>query len=428
MNIIIKNGRVIDPQNGIDEIRDIYVKDGFFANLDDLNGSKELSFFDASGMIITPGLVDLHVHFRDPGLTHKEDIETGSKAAARGGYTTVCPMPNTIPVVDNKETVELVRSKETEFVELAVVGALSKGENGQELADYSGMMEAKGGICALSDDGKTLMDYSLMLEASKRAKNYDLFITDHAENHDTNIGGVINEGEVSRKLGLVGIKNSVESDIVERDVKIAKETGCHMHIQHISAKESVELIRKAKCDGLPITAEVTPHHIALTEEAVLIHGSNAKMNPPLRTENDRQAIIEALKDGTIEYIATDHAPHSEEEKAQKIEKAPFGIVGLETAFAVCYTTLVKTGYISLAELVNLMSVNPAKLLNINTSISIGNVANFAIFNIQDKYVINSQEFVSKGKNTPFNGMEIYGKTMLTVNRGNITYKAGAFLM
>jgi len=416
--MIIRNGRVVDPLNGVDEIRDVYIQNGRIqASLP--NGIAQI--FDATGMLVVPGLVDLHVHFREPGFEHKEDILTGSRAAARGGFTTVCCMPNTSPVIDSRELVELVLKKGSEAgrVKLRVAGALSKGLGGLEAADYAGM--AENGAVAFSDDGKTLMDEEIMLAAARRIKEIGLFISDHAENHDANKGGVVNDGEVARKLGLVGIANSVESDIVKRDIEIARQTGCRMHLQHISTAESVELIRQAKKDGLPVTAEAAPHHFALTQDALLVHGANAKMNPPLRTEADRLAIVGGIKDGTIEVIATDHAPHSDNEKAQSIETAPFGIVGLETAFSVSYTNLVLGGHISLNRLIELMSVNPAQMLKVKHGLHAGAIADVTVFDIRNEHVIDKNDFVSKGKNTPFDGQTVYGRTVLTVCDGEITY-------
>ena len=419
--LLIKNGRVVDPLNNVDEIRDIYVENGYIQAVPPREYSRKI--FDATGMIVVPGLVDLHVHFREPGFEYKEDILTGSRAVARGGFTTVCCMPNTNPVTDNKEIVEFIlrKGKEAGLVNLLVAGALSKGQKGLEHADYPGMAES--GAAAFSDDGKTLMDRQLMISAAKQIKKMGLFISDHAENHDANKNGVINEGEVSRKLGLAGISNSVEADIVKRDIKIAKETGCHIHLQHISTEESAALIREAKQDGLPVTAEAAPHHFVLTQDAVLIHGANAKMNPPLRRESDRQAIIEAIKDGTIDAIATDHAPHSCEEKALPLQSAPFGIAGLETAFALSYSTLVLGKYISLMKMIELVSLNPARILgNKEYGLNTGAAADIAVFDINSPYVINKDDFVSKGKNTPFDGKIVYGRTVLTVCGGNITYK------
>jgi len=338
-------------------------------------------------MLTLPGFVDLHVHFREPGFEYKEDIASGSLAAARGGYTDVCCMPNTMPVIDNPETVQYVRSKDNGLVNLLVVGALSIGLDGKKLADYNGMKDA--GICALSDDGKTLQDEDLMYQAAIQAKELGLLITDHAE---------------------------PEAEIVARDIAIAEKIGCRIHLQHISMKESVELIRKAKSRGLPITAETAPHYFALTSDALQTHKADAKMNPPLQKEADRLAVIEGLKDGTFDAIATDHAPHSEEEKAQPLDKAPFGIIGLETAFAVSYTTLVKAGHLTMEQLTKLMSLNPAKIIGLDKP------SGQVVVDVDTPYTISRDGFASKGKNTPFDGMQVYGKVMLTKYNGKITWR------
>ena len=419
--LLIAGGKVVDPYSGTCEARDILIAGGAVRPASERGA--DCRVFDASGMIVAPGLVDLHVHFREPGGEHKEDIATGSRAAACGGYTTVCCMPNTSPAIDCRELVECVagRGREAGLVNLLVVGALSKGQQGSELADFEGMRAS--GVCALSDDGKTLMDDALMLRAARLAKELDMLITDHCENHVASAGGVINEGEVSRKLGVPGIPGSCEADIVARDIKLAQETGCRIHLQHISARESLALIREAKRRGLPITAETAPHYFTLTEQAVLIHGADAKMNPPLRTEADRQAVIEALRDGTIDAIATDHAPHSPEEKAQPLESAPFGIVGLETAFAVSYTALVLPGYLTLLELTRLMSAGPVSILGLRREgLAVGAPADIAVFDIRKPYAIDSGRFASKGRNTPFGGMEVYGRCALTVCGGKVTFE------
>jgi dihydroorotase len=361
----------------------------------------------------------MHVHFREPGFTHKEDTVTGSQAAARGGYTAVCCMPNTRPVIDNRKQAEWVRTraKEAGLVNVLVTGALSKGQNGLEPADYEGM--ALGGVHALSDDGKTLMDIDLMRHAAYKAKSLGLFISDHAENHTLSAGGVIHDGETALTLGLKGIPTRAETDIVARDIDLAAETGARFHLQHISAGESVALLRDAKKRGIPVTAETAPHYFTLTEDAVNIHGTHAKMNPPLRTEADRLAIIGGLQDGTIDVIATDHAPHAAEEKALPMEQAPFGIVGLETAFAVSYTVLVKSGLIDINKLIELMSANPARILGIKNR-----KTDWVVFDTEKPYTINRGAFLSKGKNTPFHGMTVYGKTLLTVCNGKIIWKEG----
>ncbi|MCL2368885.1 MAG: dihydroorotase [Oscillospiraceae bacterium] len=419
--LLIKGGRVIAPLADTGAVRDIYVSEGMIRP--PTEAMADCRVFNAAGMIVVPGLFDLHVHFREPGGEHKEDIASGSRAAARGGYTGVLCMPNTNPTIDSRELVESVlkRGRDVGLVELFVAGALSRNLAGVELADFEDMLQ--GGISALSEDGKTLMDDALMDLAARRAADLGLLITDHTEDHSLSAGGVINEGTVSRKLGVRGVPNRAESDIVARDIALARETGCHFHLQHISAKESVALIRAAKAEGLPVTAETAPHFFTLTDEAVLLHGADAKMNPPLRSEADRLAIIGGLVDGTIDAIATDHAPHAPGEKALPLEEAPFGIVGLETAFAVSYTALVLPGHITLPELIRLMSTNPARMLGLERGgLAVGDAADFAVFDLTASYAIDREAFVSKSRNTPFHGMDVYGRTALTVCKGHITWE------
>ncbi len=392
--LLIKNGRVVDPKNGVYELRDIFIEDGKIAQ--NSKATAESRVFDATGLLVVPGLVDLHVHFRDPGQTHKETLETGSRAAAAGGFTAVCCMPNTSPAADSAESISQIhrRGKELGLVSLFQFGALSKAQLGESLADLDGM--AKAGAPAFSDDGKTLADYNLMREAAMRTKALGLFISDHAE---------------------------PEAEIVARNIELARETGCHIHLQHISLKHSVELIRSAKREGVNITAETAPHYFTLTKDATLIFGANAKMNPPLRTESDRQAILEGIADGTFDCIATDHAPHTREEKSQPFETAPNGIIGLETAFAVSYTVLVRCGHIGLDELIRLMSVNPANILKTGRGgLALGDAADLAVFDVSSPYRVNASKFASTGRNCPFDGMELYGKTRLTVLGGRIVYK------
>ncbi len=392
--LLIKSGRVLDPKNGVDELRDIYIRDGKIVK--NYEAARADRVFDAAGMLVTPGLVDLHVHFRDPGQTHKETLETGSRAAAAGGFTAVCCMPNTTPAADSAAAISQIhrRGKELGLVNLFQFGALSKAQRGESLADLSSMAEA--GAPAFSDDGRTLADCALMREAVVKTKELGLFISDHAE---------------------------PEAEIVERDIALARETGCHIHLQHISLKESVRQLREAKRGGVNITAETAPHYFALTKDALRVFGPNAKMNPPLGTESDRLAILEGITDGTFDCIATDHAPHSAEEKSRPLKAAPNGIIGLETAFAVSYTVLVRGGYIGLEKLIRLMSVNPANILNTaHRGLAPGAAADLAVFDVGNAYRVDASRFASKGRNCPFDGMKAYGKTKLTVLGGKIVYE------
>ncbi|MDR1136509.1 MAG: dihydroorotase [Clostridiales Family XIII bacterium] len=435
--VLIRNGRVIDPKTGGDAVGDIYIEDGLIkavifaddgAEGGDFSGALVI---DAEGLIAAPGLIDLHVHFREPGFCHKEDIYSGSLAAARGGYTTVCCMPNTRPAVDCAQTLMLVDSKGRDAgkVNLLAAGAMTVGQAGRELSDIAGMMSAATrcaemcgrGVFALTEDGRTLTDEGLMRQVALKAKELGLLIMDHTENHSLS-GDPVSTGQVSERLGIGGVPAMAEADIVARDIKLAAEIGCRIHIQHVSTKESIALIREAKAAGIPITAETAPHYFALTDAAVFMSGSNAKMNPPLRSEEDRAAVIRGLCEGVIDIIATDHAPHGWAEKAVGVEKAPFGISGLETGFAVSYTVLVKGGHMSLGALLCKMSLEPALLAGLSRGrIEAGAAADIVIIDIDEEYNVDKRDFISKGKNTPFDGMRLSGRVKFTICGGELTY-------
>ncbi|MEG1930505.1 MAG: dihydroorotase [Anaerovorax sp.] len=421
---IIKNGRVIDPKNKFDGIKDLWIKDGVIISEEEGTlcapsaEKEEINVVDATGKWVMPGFIDLHVHLREPGFTYKEDIQSGSEAAFAGGFTTICAMPNTSPTTDCQEIVRDIveKAQEVGLVHILPVGAITLGQAGETLCDYESMVEA--GICAISEDGKTVMDYSLMMEAMEKAKKLGLLVMDHTEDHHIS-GGVMNEGLVSYGLKLPGIPKEAEEKIVARDIELAEKTGCKLHLQHISTKGSIELIRQAKERGLDITAETAPHYFALTEWDIVnqqiigekpLAKTNMKMNPPLRTKEDVQAVKAALKDGTLDVIATDHAPHSEGDKALPFEKAPFGIIGLETSFPVSYTELVKSGVLTPMELVEKMSTKPAEILGLNRGgLGMGDVADVTMADVSCSYVIDSKTFRSKGRNTPFEGMTLWGK-------------------
>lgn len=422
MKILIKSGRVIDPLNNIDRQMDILIENGLITEVKasiEIIADKEIN---AENLWVVPGLIDVHVHLREPGFEHKETINTGSLSAVKGGFTTICCMPNTKPAIDNAEVVEYINNKvgETQTINLKVIGSITKNQDGQEMSDVEGMHRA--GICAISEDGKTLMDIELFKKAMVKAKELDIPIMSHCEDHAIVGRGAMHEGIVAKGIGIEGISRAVEDNIVSRDINLASKIGAKLHICHISSKNSVELVREAKQRNQPVTAEVCPHHFTLTDKEVKIWGTNAKMNPPLRGKEDIEAIIEGLKDGTVDIIATDHAPHTDEEKNVKFSEAPFGIVGLETAWSICMTELVEKGVLSPIQLIEKMSINPAKLIGMDEpKLSVGKKANITIINPNESYKINKYEFVSKSKNTPFHGREVKGRVVYTIVNGEIRY-------
>lgn len=423
MKLLIKNGRILDPSVGLDAVQDLLVEDGLIVKVEkDMKVTPD-ELIDASGFFVMPGLIDLHVHLREPGFEHKETIKTGTLAAARGGFTTICPMPNTKPVTDNSEIVKYVMDKASEegLVNVLPVGAITVGQNGEELAEITAM--AKAGAVAISEDGKSVMNVSLYREAMDLATKNNLVVMAHCEDHDLVQGGVINAGEKALQLNVRGITNEVEDRIVERDILLAGETGAKLHLCHCSTKGSVLLTKAAKDKGIFVTAEVCPHHFTLTDADIIDVDSNYKMNPPLRSREDVIALKEGLRDGIIDVISTDHAPHHADEKAQSLEEAPFGIVGLETAVPLTITELVDTGYLTPLEMAEKMSTNPAKILGIDKgSLKPGKIADITIIDPNATYKIDVNSFLSKGKNTPFHGRLVKGKVMATVVNGKIVYK------
>lgn len=419
--ILIKNGRLIDPMSMTDDKLDILIEDEKVVKIGkSIQENQNTKVIDASGCIVSPGLVDIHSHFRDPGFTYKEDIISGSEAAAMGGYTTVVCMANTKPVIDNVEDLEYVLQKaENAKIEVLQTAAITKGLGGQELVDMVKLRDA--GAVGFTDDGKPIMNSRIVVEAMNLAKSLDVPLSFHEEDPDLITENGINAGEVAIKLGIKGSPHEAENVLVARDAVLALSTGAKVNIQHISSKVSVQIVRWAKEMGANITAEVTPHHFSLNESAVLEKRANAKMNPPLRTEEDRLAIIEGLKDGTIEIIATDHAPHSTEEKSGELVKAPSGIIGLETALALGITNLVKEGHLSIMELLKKLTINPAKLYNLDRGyIKEGKCADIVIFDPNQEFIV--KKFGSKSSNSPFIGMKLYGKVKKTIHKGKIVYE------
>lgn len=422
MTILIKNGRVLNPSENMDKVMDIYVEDGVIKEKAEGIEKDADKVLDAKGCFVMPGLIDLHVHFRDPGLTYKEDIETGSKAAAKGGFTTVCCMPNTKPVVDSEDTVKYIldKAKEVGLTNVLPVGAVTKNMAGVETTDIEALKTA--GICAISEDGKSVMNSGIYRKAMKEAARLDVPVMAHCEDINLVEGGVINLGDKSEELGVKGISNAVEDVIAMRDIMLARETGVTLHLCHCSTKDSVEMVRQAKAEGIKVTAEVCPHHFTLCSDDITGNDGNFKMNPPLRSREDMEALIKGLSEDVMDVISTDHAPHSAEEKAKDLEHAPFGIVGLETSVSLTYTSLVNKGYITPLQMAEKMSYNPARVLGIDRgTLDLGAVADITIINPNVEYEIDSSSFVSKGKNTPFDGYKVYGEVEYTILNGKIVY-------
>lgn len=423
MTILIKNGRVLNPCENLDEVMDVLIEDGLIKKKEENIQGYADKVIDARGCYVMPGLIDLHVHFRDPGLTYKEDIETGSKAAAKGGFTTVCCMPNTKPVIDNVETVEYVinKSKNVGLTNVLPVGAVTKNMAGAEVTNISELKDA--GICAISEDGKSVMNSGVYRKAMKEAARLNIPVMAHCEDINLVEGGVINLGDKSEELGVKGISNAVEDVIAMRDIMLAKETNATLHLCHCSTKDSVKMVRRAKEEGIKVTAEVCPHHFSMCSDDITCNDSNFKMNPPLRAREDMEALIKGLSDDIMDVISTDHAPHSEEEKAKDLEHAPFGIVGLETSVALTITNLVKKGHITPLQMAAKMSYNPAKVLGSDKgTLNENAVADVVVINPDKEYEIDADTFASKGKNTPFNGYKVNGQVEFTILGGKIVYE------
>lgn len=424
--IWIKNAHIINPATQTEQDMDICIENGKIVDMgtglspEGAAASKEDVVIDASGLIAAPGLVDVHVHFRDPGLTYKEDIQTGARAAAKGGFTTVVCMANTKPPVDNTDTLEYVKKEgEKTGIHVLHAAAVSKGLRGRELTDMKEL--ASHGAAGFTDDGIPLMDSSLVKQAMELAASLNLPLSFHEEDPALIENNGINHGKVSERLGIYGSPAEAEDSLVARDCMLALHTRAAVNIQHISSAASVGMVRFAKDSGADIYAEVTPHHFTLTEEAVLIHGSLAKMNPPLRTEADRLAVIEGLKDGSIDIIATDHAPHSAEEKDRPLLEAPSGIIGLETALGLGVTALVRPGHLTMMQLLEKMSINPAKLYRLDCGVlKSGGMADLVIFDPNEEWTAG--EYVSKSTNTPFTGKKLFGKVKYTICKGKIVYQ------
>lgn len=421
--LLIKNAKILsDNQQTIQ--RDILIQDGMIQEIGNNLSDAQADVFDAQGHFLTPGLVDVHVHFREPGFEYKETIQTGSLAAARGGFTTVMAMPNLNPVPDDqaKLAAQIARNQENSVIHVEQIGAISKDLTDHTINDIQGMTEA--GAIAFSNDGKGVQTADTMLQAMTAAAKAKRPLIAHLEDDTLLHGGVMNDGEVSQQLGLPGITGLAESSQLARDLVIAKVTGVHYHVAHISTKESVALVRMAKSQGVHVTAEVSPHHLLLSDDAIQKDDAYFKMNPPLRAQEDREALIAGLIDGTIDMIATDHAPHGTEEKQKSFAVAPFGITGIETSFQLLYTHLVKSGLLSLGTLIDRMLIAPVKAFHLDapTQIAVGQRADLALFDLTHLATIAVDDFLSKGKNTPFIGWQVYGETQATWVSGQQVYQ------
>ncbi|MCX8026380.1 MAG: dihydroorotase [Thermodesulfovibrionales bacterium] len=422
-SLLVYNGHIVDPIQDIDGIGSILIEKGKIKEI--YQGkikkpvNKNLTVIDVSGCYILPGLIDMHTHLREPGYEHKETIHTGTKAAIHGGFTSLCCMPNTLPINDNATVTSFIIRKAYQegFCKVYPIGAITKGQQGQELAEMGLMREA--GAVAFSDDGKPVMNSLVMRRALEYSKTIDCPIISHAEDINLSANGLMNEGELSYRLGLAGIPKESEEIMVARDVLLAKLTKGRLHIAHVSTKKSVSIIRRAKEEGVMITAETCPHYFSLTEDAIKDYDTNAKVNPPLRTLEDVEAIKDGLKDGTIDVIATDHAPHHKDEKLLEFDKAPFGISGLETAVSLSLK-IVKEGVLSISDIVLKMSVNPSAILKLNAgNLKVGSDADLTILNTEKEFILTEDEIFSKGKNTPLLGSKLTGKALFTIVRGKV---------
>jgi len=425
MKLLIRNGHLIDPAENQNSGKDLLIEDGKVAAWFGPNdsGRDDAEVFDASGLIVAPGFIDMHVHLREPGQEHKETIASGCAAAVAGGWTSVCPMPNTNPVNDNAAITRYMieQAERAGLANVFPIGAITKSSDGSELAEM-GEMKAAGAV-AVSDDGRPVPNAGIMRRAMQYAKDFDLPVIDHCEDKSLSSGGVMHEGRVSLLLGLKGMPALAEDIDVVRDIILAKETGAHIHIAHVSTKGAIEAIRRAKAEGINVTCEVTPHHFTLTDKAVEGYDTNTKMAPPLRSEEHLEAILEGIKDGTIDAIATDHAPHHADEKALEYDRAPFGITGLETALGLAFTELVHKGVIDLVRLVEMCSTNPAKIFRLadRGTLKPGSVADITIIDPTLFWTYKNSDSRSKSRNSPFDGWEFHGAAVATIVGGKIVY-------
>jgi dihydroorotase len=431
--LCIRGGRVLDPSRGIDRVQDLWIANGTIAGLgedapQDVRSSPNAEVLPVHGAVICPGLVDIHVHLREPGQEEKETIETGTRAAARGGFTAVACMPNTTPPLDDRPRIEYVvrRAREAGLARVFPIAAVTRGQMGETLTEIEDLVEA--GAVAVSDDGKPVRNAEIMRRALELTRALGIPVIQHAEDPDLKGDGVMHEGWVSTRLGMKGIPDVAESVMVARDALLAELTGGHVHVAHMSAARSTEILRKAKARGIRMTGETAPHYLLLTDEAVEGYDPRTKMNPPLRSARDRDALIEAVVDGTIDCLATDHAPHTEIEKDSDFDSAPFGIVGLETALGIYLKALVEPKHLSLSELILRITVNPLRVLGLpGGTLEAGAPADITVFDPARKWTVRAAEFRSMGRNTPFEGWELPGQVLLTMCDGRITHRSETLL-
>ena len=421
----ITHARVIDPASGRDAEADLFIRDGLIAESLSAADKKEARKIDAAGLVACPGLVDIHVHFREPGQTHKETIASGSRAAAAGGFTTVVCMPNTVPVADNAGTIQFIKdiAGRDAVVRVHPTGCITVAQKGEQLAPTGSLKRA--GVVAITDDGRCVQNNELMRRAVEYARMFDLPVMDHCQDDDLTHNAVMNEGAMSTHLGLRGWPHAAEDIIVARNVILSEYTGAHIHLQHISSKFSVEVIRRAKSRGAKITAEATPHHLALTDAALAGYDTNLKMNPPLRTEADRAEIIAGLRDGTLDCIATDHAPHRPDEKDREFDFAPFGIIGLETALPICLDVLIRQNKFELPHVIDLLTRKPAQILRLPAgTLAPGAAADITLFDPKESWHYDAKAGFSKSSNSPWHGYTLTGRVKTTIVGGHIVFQDG----
>ena len=422
--LLIKNGRVIDPASGHDAVADVWIEDGVIRGVGPNLSPAGAEVFDASGLIVAPGFIDMHVHLREPGFEHSESIESGARAAAAGGFTSICPMPNTAPVNDSPTVTTYIieKARRHAVVNVFPIGAITRGSKGEELAAIGSMRQA--GAVGISDDGRPVMNAQLMRRAMEFARSFHMPVINHCEDLHLSAGGDMHEGVESVRLGLRGIPGSSEDVMVARDILLAEVTGARYHVAHISSRHSVEMVAYAKLKGLPVTSEATPHHLTLTDAGMIPYDSNYKMKPPLRSSSDVNAVVEGVVNGAIDAIATDHAPHAGSEKMQEFEKCPFGIIGLETALGIALDRLVHSGKINLNRLVELFTINPARILGLERgTLAPGTTADVTIFSTEQQWTYDVNKSFSKSRNTPFDGASFRGGPVATIVAGQIVWKA-----